>query len=77
MFNKKPLADTATRRPSTGAQAKIYSRDNVARYSERARQRRRSHTIRHVALIVVLGVLLSAYRCRPVVCHHYGQARRF
>ena len=37
MFNKKPLADTATRRPSTGAQAKIYSRDNVARYSERAR----------------------------------------
>lgn len=60
MFNKKPLADTTTRRPSTGAQAKIYSRDNVARYSERARQRRRSHTIRHVALIVVLGVLLSA-----------------
>lgn len=60
MFNKKPLADTTARRPSTGAQAKIYSRDNVARYSERARQRRRSHTIRHVALIVVLGVLLSA-----------------
>ena len=58
MFNKKPLADN-TRRPSTGAQAKIYSRDNVARYSERARQRRRSHTIRHVALIVVLGVLLA------------------
>ena len=60
MFNKKPLADTTARRPSTGAQAKIYSRDNVARYSERARQRRRSHTIRHVAFIVVLGVLLSA-----------------
>ncbi|MFR2055722.1 MAG: LytR family transcriptional regulator, partial [Collinsella sp.] len=60
MFNKKSLADTTARRPSTGAQAKIYSRDNVARYSERARQRRRSHTIRHVALIVVLGVLLSA-----------------
>ena len=60
MFNKNPLADTTARRPSTGAQAKIYSRDNVARYSERARQRRRSHTIRHVALIVVLGVLLSA-----------------
>lgn len=59
MFNKKLLADN-TRRPSTGAQAKIYSRDNVARYSERARQRRRSHTIRHVALIVVFGVLLSA-----------------
>ena len=59
MFNnKKPLADT--RRPSTGAQAKIYSRDNVARYSERARQRRRGQTIRRVALIAVLGVLLSA-----------------
>ena len=60
MFNKKPLADTTTRRPSTGAQAKIYSRDNVARYSERARQRRRSHNVRRVALIAVLGVLLSA-----------------
>ena len=59
MFNKKPLADN-TRRPSTGAQAKIYSRDNVARYSERARQRRRGRTVRRVALIAVLGVLLSA-----------------
>ena len=58
MFKKKPLAES--RRPSTGAQAKIYSRDNVARYSERARQRRRGHTVRRVALIAVLGVLLSA-----------------
>lgn len=58
MFKKKPL--TESRRPSTGAQAKIYSRDNVARYSERARQRRRGHTVRRVALIAVLGVLLSA-----------------
>ena len=58
MFKKKPI--TESRRPSTGAQAKIYSRDNVARYSERARQRRRGHTVRRVALIAVLGVLLSA-----------------
>ena len=57
MFKKKSVSES--RRPTTGAQAKIYSRDNVSRYSERARQRRRGKKVRRVALIVVLGVLLG------------------
>ena len=58
MFNKKPVSDT--HRPTAGAQAKIYSRDNVTRYSERARQRRRKHVVRRGVLIAVVGILLSA-----------------
>ncbi|MDM8300973.1 LCP family protein [Collinsella tanakaei] len=54
-MRNKPVQDS--RRPSTGAASRIYSRDNVARYSERARQRRRGKRIRRVILVTVLGLL--------------------
>ncbi len=56
MFSKKPVSEK--RRPTTGAQAKIYSRDNVSRYSERARQRRRGKKVRRIVLTTIVGVLL-------------------
>lgn len=46
------------RQPSTGASSRIYSRDNVSRYSERARQRRKSRMIKRGILGAVLAVLL-------------------
>ncbi len=46
------------RQPSTGASSRIYSRDNVSRYSERARQRRKSRMIKRGILGTVLAVLL-------------------
>lgn len=47
------------RRPSVGASTRIYSRDNVARYSERARQRRRGRVFKRGLLIALVAVLLS------------------
>lgn len=47
------------RRPSVGASTRIYSRDNVARYSERARQRRRGRVMRRGILTALVVVLLS------------------
>lgn len=55
-FRKKPVQQG--RRPSTGASSRIYSRENVTRYSERARQRRRGKVIRRGILCGVLAVLL-------------------
>lgn len=46
------------RQPSTGASSRIYSRENVSRYSERARQRRKSRMIKRGILGAVLAVLL-------------------
>ena len=54
----KPIQQN--RRPSTGASGRIYSRENVNRYSERARQRRRSRAIKRGVLTGVLAVLLVA-----------------
>lgn len=56
MGKKKPVQQT--RRPSAGASSRIYSRDNVSRYSERARQRRRSRMIRRTIACTFLAVLL-------------------
>lgn len=53
---KKPIQQG--RRPSTGASSRIYSRENVGRYSERARQRKRTRMIKRVAVCTLLGVLL-------------------
>lgn len=47
------------RRPSVGASTRIYSRDNVARYSERARQRRRGRVMKRGILTALVVVLLS------------------
>lgn len=55
-MRKKPIQHT--HRPTTGAASRIYSRENVGRYAERARQRRRGRVIRRGLLIGVLGVLL-------------------
>lgn len=55
-LRKKPVQQG--RRPSTGASSRIYSRENVTRYSERARQRRRGKVIRRGILCGVLAVLL-------------------
>lgn len=53
---KKPIQEG--RRPSTGASSRIYSRENVGRYSERARQRRRGRMIKRGVLGGLLAVLL-------------------
>lgn len=55
-MRKKPVQHT--HRPTTGAASRIYSRENVGRYAERARQRRRGRVIRRGLLVGVLGVLL-------------------
>ena len=57
-MKKKPVQDS--RRPSTGAVSRIYSRENVSRYSERARQRRRRRAVRRGILLSVVGVLACA-----------------
>lgn len=54
---KKPIQQG--RRPSTGASSRIYSRENVTRYSERARQRRRGKLIRRGVLCGFLALLLA------------------
>ena len=53
---KKPVQQG--RRPSTGASSRIYSRDNVSRYSQRARQRQRGKLIRRGIVCTLLAVLL-------------------
>lgn len=57
MSKKKAIQSSRT---STGAASRIYSRDNVGRYSERARQRRRGKHVRRVVLCTVLGVFIAA-----------------
>lgn len=54
---KKPIQEG--HRPSTGASSRIYSRENVGRYSERARQRRRGRMIKRGVLGGLLAVLLA------------------
>ena len=56
-MKKKPVQQMRT--PSTGAGSRIYSRENVGRYAERARQRRRGKRIRRVVLCTILGVLVA------------------
>lgn len=53
---KKPIQEG--HRPSTGASSRIYSRENVGRYSERARQRCRGRMIKRGVLGGLLAVLL-------------------
>ena len=55
-IRKKPIQNS--RRPTTGAASRIYSRENVGRYSERARQRRTRKRVRRGILCGVVGVLL-------------------
>ena len=55
-LRKKPVQQG--HRPSTGASSRIYSRDNVDRYSERARQRRRGRLVKRGVVTGLLAVLL-------------------
>ncbi len=57
-MKKRPVQES--RRPSTGAASRIYSRENVGRYSERARQRRRGKRIRRTILVAFLSLLVCA-----------------
>ena len=57
-MRKKPIQ--SPRRQTTGSAARIYSRENVARYTERSRQRRRGKLIRRGILLGFLGVLVGA-----------------
>ena len=55
MATKKPVQ---VRQFSAGTGSRIYSRENVSRYSERARQRARSRVVRRVfTLMIVLAVV--------------------
>ena len=58
MFGKKRISNA--HQPSTGASSRIYSRDNVDRYSQRARERRRGRTIKRGVICGIVGVLLCA-----------------
>lgn len=55
-IRKKPVQQA--HRPTSGAASRIYSRENVGRYAERARQRRRGRVVRRGILVGILGVLL-------------------
>ena len=55
-IRKKPVQQA--HRPTSGAASRIYSRENVSRYAERARQRRRGRVVRRGILVGILGVLL-------------------
>ncbi len=55
-IRKKPVQQA--HRPTSGAASRIYSRENVGRYAERARQRRRGRVVRRGILVGILSVLL-------------------
>lgn len=58
-FRRKKTVQQSSRTSSNTA-SRIYSRENVGRYSERARSRRRGKIIRRSVLGVVLALLLTA-----------------
>ncbi len=57
MFNKKPVKNTS-RKTSAATSSRLYSRENVSRYSQRARQRDRSRRIKRIVLSTIVGVLV-------------------
>ncbi len=57
-IRKKPVQEA--RRPSSSAASRIYSRENVSRYTERSRQRRRGRAIRRGILLGFCGVFIAA-----------------
>ncbi len=57
MFNKKPVKNT-TRKTSAATSSRLYSRENVGRYSERARQRNRRRLTKRIVLSTIVGVLV-------------------
>ena len=57
---RRKKAVQQSRRTSSSTASRIYSRDNVARYAERSRQRRRGRIIRRAVLGVLLAFLVTA-----------------
>lgn len=57
---RRKKAVQQSRRTSSSTASRIYSRDNVARYAERSRQRRRGRIIRRTVLGVLLAFLVTA-----------------
>lgn len=57
---RRKKAVQQSRRTSSSTASRIYSRDNVARYAERSRQRRRGRIIRRTVLGVFLAFLVTA-----------------
>lgn len=57
---RRKKAVQQSRRTSSSTASRIYSRDNVARYAERSRQRRRGRVIRRTVLGVFLAFLVTA-----------------
>lgn len=53
-MRNKPVQDA---RHSNASASRVYSRDNVARYSERAHQRQRGKRIRRVLVVTLLGLI--------------------
>lgn len=57
---RRKKAVQQSRRTSSSTASRIYSRDNVARYAERSRQRRRGRIIRRTVLGVLVAFLVTA-----------------
>lgn len=60
MGNRHKRAVQQSRRTSSSTASRIYSRNNVARYSERARRRRRGKIIRRSLVCTLLLLLVTA-----------------
>ena len=60
MGNRHKRAVQQSRRTSSSTASRIYSRNNVARYSERARKRRRGKIIRRSLVCTLLLLLVTA-----------------
>lgn len=60
MVNRHKRAVQQSRRTSSSTASRIYSRNNVARYSERARKRRRGKIIRRSLVCTLLLLLVTA-----------------
>lgn len=60
MVNRHKRAVQQSRRTSSSIASRIYSRNNVARYSERARKRRRGKIIRRSLVCTLLLLLVTA-----------------
>ena len=63
-------------RPTTSAGSRIYSRENVDRYSERARQRRRGRHVRRIVICTLIGVLLAGTAAAGLYLNHLSAKLR-
>lgn len=62
--------------PAGATGSRIYSRDNVGRYSERARQRRRGKRVRRIVVCTLIGVLIAGTAAAGLYLNHLNQKMR-